>query len=37
MTTQGGERAQRGFLADLHENDQAVVLRYTQARLYVPG
>ena len=27
----------RGFLADLHEADQAVVLQYTQARLYEPG
>jgi CRP-like cAMP-binding protein len=37
MTTPGGERTQRGFLADLHEADQAVVLEYTQARLYAPG
>jgi CRP-like cAMP-binding protein len=37
MTTQGGERTQRGFLADLHETDQAVVLQYTQARLYALG
>jgi CRP/FNR family transcriptional regulator, cyclic AMP receptor protein len=27
----------RGFLADLHEADLAVVLAYTQARLYAPG
>jgi CRP/FNR family transcriptional regulator/CRP/FNR family cyclic AMP-dependent transcriptional regulator len=37
MTTSGGERTQRGFLSDLHEADLAVVLRYTQARLYAPG
>src|SRR5215218_191954 len=36
MTTSGGEPTQRGFLADLHETDQAVVLQYTQARLYAP-
>lgn len=34
MTEPGGERAHRGFLADLHEADLAVVLQYTQARLY---
>jgi CRP-like cAMP-binding protein len=37
MTTTGGQPAQRGFLTDLHEADQAVVLQYTQARLYAPG
>jgi CRP/FNR family transcriptional regulator, cyclic AMP receptor protein len=37
MTTPGREPAPRGFLADLHEADQAVVLQYTQARLYEPG
>jgi|SRR5215212_6112260 len=37
MNTSGGEPTQRGFLADLHEADQAVVLQYTQARLYAPG
>jgi sulfate permease, SulP family len=37
MTASEGERAQRGFLADLHEADQAVVLRYTQARVYTAG
>ena len=37
MSTPGGEPTQRGFLADLHEADQAVVLQYTQARLYAPG
>jgi CRP-like cAMP-binding protein len=29
--------AHRGFLADLHEADLAVVLDYTQARLYAAG
>jgi NTE family protein len=37
MTTPGGEPAHHGFLADLHEADQAVVLQYMQARLYEPG
>jgi CRP-like cAMP-binding protein len=37
MTASEDERAQRGFLADLHEADLAVVLQYTQARLYAPG
>ena len=37
MTETGGERAGRGFLADLHEADLAVVMRHTQARLYAPG
>lgn len=37
MTEPGGERAHRGFLADLHESDLAVVLQYTQARLYAQG
>jgi CRP/FNR family transcriptional regulator, cyclic AMP receptor protein len=37
MTTPRGEPIQRGFLADLHETDQAVFLQYTQARLYAPN
>jgi CRP-like cAMP-binding protein len=37
MTASDGEHEQRGFLADLHETDLAVVLQYTQARLYEPG
>src|SRR5215208_2200499 len=37
MTQPGVEPTERGFLADLHEADQAVVLQYTQARLYEPG
>ena len=37
MTEPGVEPTDRGFLADLHEADQAVVLQYTQARLYAPG
>jgi CRP-like cAMP-binding protein len=37
MTEAGGEPTERGFLTDLHEADQAVVLEYTQARLYAPG
>jgi CRP-like cAMP-binding protein len=37
MTASDGERTHRGFLADLHEADLAVVLKYTQARLYVSG
>src|SRR3954451_7842706 len=37
MSRSGGEPTQRGFLADLHEADQAVVLQYTQVRLYAPG
>jgi CRP-like cAMP-binding protein len=37
MTTPGREPSTRGFLADLHEADQAVVLQYTQARLYKRG
>ena len=37
MAEPGGEPTERGFLADLHEADQAVVLEYTQARLYEPG
>src|SRR5215211_6832827 len=37
MTEPGVEPTERGFLADLHEADQAVVLQYTQARLYEPG
>jgi CRP-like cAMP-binding protein len=37
MTTPDGEPSQREFLADLHEADQAVILQYTQARLYAPG
>ena len=37
MSGPDGESTQRGFLADLHEADQAIVLQYTQARLYAPG
>jgi CRP-like cAMP-binding protein len=37
MTASGGERTHRGFLADLHEADLAVVLQYTQARMYAAG
>jgi len=37
MTSTGAEPTERGFLADLHEADQAVVLEYTQTRLYGPG
>src|SRR5215211_1958806 len=37
MTEPGVEATERGFLADLHEADQAGVLQYTQARLYAPG
>jgi CRP-like cAMP-binding protein len=37
MTAPVGDAAQRRFLADLHEADQAVVLQHTQARLYAPG
>jgi CRP-like cAMP-binding protein len=37
MTASNGERANRGFLADLHEADLAVVLQYTQARMYAAG
>jgi CRP-like cAMP-binding protein len=37
MRAPDGEPSQRGFLADLHEADLAVVLQYTQARLYAPG
>jgi CRP-like cAMP-binding protein len=37
MTTPGEEPTHRGFLADLHEADQAAVLQYTQARLYEAG
>ena len=37
MTTSGEEPTQRGLLADLPEADQAVVLGYTQARLYAQG
>jgi CRP-like cAMP-binding protein len=37
MTHSDGELTHRGFLADLHEADLAVVLQYTQARLYVSG
>src|SRR5437762_13935155 len=37
MTALGGEPTPRGFLADLHEADQTVVLQHTQARLYAPG
>lgn len=37
MTSTGAEPTERGFLADLHEADQAVVLEYTQTRVYGPG
>jgi NTE family protein len=37
MTSRGREPTQRGFLADWHEADQAVIMQYTQARLYAPG
>ena len=37
MTRADGDRTHRGFLADLHEADLAVVLEHTQARLYAPG
>jgi CRP-like cAMP-binding protein len=37
MTESGVEPIERGFLADLHEADQAVVLQHTQARLYEAG
>src|SRR5215203_7112914 len=35
MSESNGEH--RGFLADLHESDLAVVLEHTQARVYAPG
>ena len=37
MTEPGGDRAGRGFLADLHDADVAVVMQHTQARLYAAG
>ena len=37
MTEPGVAPTERGFLADLHEADQAVVLEYTQTRLYAEG
>jgi CRP-like cAMP-binding protein len=37
MTAPREERPHHGFLADLHEADLAVVLQYTQARLYKLG
>ena len=37
MTASVSERTHRGFLADLHEADLAVVLHYTQARMYAAG
>jgi CRP-like cAMP-binding protein len=37
MTASVSERTHRGFLADLHEADLAVVLQYTQARMYAAG
>jgi len=37
MTEPGVVPTERGFLADLHEADQAVVLEYTQTRLYAEG
>ena len=37
MSRTNVEESRRGFLGDLHEADLAVVLGYTQARLYAPG
>jgi CRP-like cAMP-binding protein len=37
MTASREERTHHGFLADLHAADLAVVLQYTQARLYNQG
>ena len=37
MSQANVEDSYRGFLGDLHETDLAVVLGYTQARLYKPG
>jgi CRP/FNR family transcriptional regulator, cyclic AMP receptor protein len=37
MTGSDSGDAHRGFLADVHEADLAVVLDHTQARLYAPG
>jgi CRP-like cAMP-binding protein len=37
MTGSDDEDPQRGFLADLHEADLAIVLEYTQARIYASG
>jgi CRP-like cAMP-binding protein len=37
MTASREKRTRHGFLADLHEADLAVVLQYTQARLYNRG
>jgi CRP/FNR family transcriptional regulator, cyclic AMP receptor protein len=37
MTSADGADSERGFLADVHEADLAVILDYTQARLYSPG
>ena len=37
MTGTDGEDPHRGFLADLHEADLAIVLEYTQARIYASG
>jgi CRP/FNR family transcriptional regulator, cyclic AMP receptor protein len=37
MTSPGDAGTDRGFLADLHEDDVAVILEYTQARLYTAG
>ena len=37
MSQANVEDPHRGFLGDLHEADVAVVLGYTQARLYAPG
>ena len=37
MSRTDAEDSHRGFLGDLHEADLAVVLGYTQARLYEPG
>jgi len=37
MTSQDSAAVDRGFLADLHEDDVAVILEYMQARLYAAG
>lgn len=37
MSRTDADDSHRGFLGDLHEADLAVVLGYTQARLYEPG
>ena len=37
MSSPGLAGADHGFLADVHEDDLAVILEYTQARLYAAG